>query len=180
MPLIPLAVALLVLLALVLAMPLLLMLRYHVGTARRMARRGVTTLNLTMMVFSAGIFLWVAAITNLWVPQALKYSLVGLTAGSALGLLGLVLTRWEERPDALYYRPNRWLILVITLAVTARLSYGFWRAWRALSAAGLDRSWLGTSGVAGSLGVGAVVVGYYVAYSAGVCQRLRRNRGQNK
>jgi hypothetical protein len=170
--LIPLAV-LLFLLALVLAMPLLLVLRYRAGTARRVGRRWVATLNLVMITLSAGLFLWAAAITSFWVPDAFRYSLAGLVGGSLLGLLGLALTRWEKTAQALHYTPNRWLILFITLAVTMRLLYGFWRAWQAWRTTGPDTSWLAAAGVAGSMAVGAVVLGYYLTYSAGVRWRLR-------
>jgi amino acid transporter len=173
-PLIPLVAVLVFVLALILAMPLLLILRYRAGAARRLGRRWVATVNLVLIVFSAGFFLYVAAITSFWVPDAFRYSLFGLMGGCLLGLLGLALTRWEETPKALHYTPNRWLILIITLAVTARLLYGVWRIWHTWRASGSDTSWLEEAGVAGSLAVGAIVLGYYVTYSAGVRRRLRR------
>jgi hypothetical protein len=173
-PLIPLVAVLLLVLALILAMPLLLVLRYRAGKARRLGRRWVATLNLVMIVLSAGLFLYVAAITSFWIPGAFRYSLFGLMGGCLLGLLGLALTGWEETPKALHYTPNRWLILIITLAVTARLLYGVWRIWHAWRASGSATSWLEAAGVAGSLAVGAIVLGYYVTYSAGVRWRLRR------
>jgi hypothetical protein len=46
MPLIPLVAVLLLVLALILAMPLLLVLRYRAGTVRRLGRRWMATLNL--------------------------------------------------------------------------------------------------------------------------------------
>lgn len=170
--LIPLIVALFAL-ALVLALPLLLVLRYRAGKARRLGRRWAATLNLVMIALSAGLFLWAAAITSFWIPDAFRYSLAGLAGGGILGLLGLALTQWEETPRALYYTPNRWLILVITLAVTARLLYGLWRIWHASRSAGANDSWLAAAGVAGSMAVGAIVLGYYLTYSAGVRWRLR-------
>jgi hypothetical protein len=88
-------------------------------------------------------------------------------------LLGLALTRWEPTPQALYFTPNRGLVLLITLAVTARLLYGLWRIWDAWRAAGANDSWLAAAGIAGSMAVGAVVIGYYFTYSAGVRWRLR-------
>jgi hypothetical protein len=171
--LIPLVLALFFL-VLVLAMPLSLVLRYRAGTARRLGRKWVATLNLLMLALSVALFLWAAAITSFWVPDALRYSLFGLIGGGILGLLGLVLTRWEETPRALYYTPNRWLILLITLAVTTRLLYGLWRIWHAWRMSGPDTSWLASAGVAGSMAVGAVLLGYYLTYSAGVRWRLRR------
>ena len=174
MPLIPLVAALLLVIALILAMPLLLFLRYRAGIVRRLGRRWVATLNLVMIVFSAVLFLYVAAITSLWVSDTFRYSLFGLMVGCLLGLLGLALTRWEQMPQALYYTPNRWLILIITLAVTARLLYGVWRILHGWRTSGSDESWQETAGIAGSLALGAIVLGYYVTYSAGVRWRLRR------
>ena len=175
MPLIPLVAVLLLAIALILAMPILLFLRYRTGTVLlRLRRRWVATLNLVMIVFSAVLFLYVAAITGLWVSDAFRSSLFGLMGGCLLGLLGLGLTRWEQTPQALYYTPNRWLILIITLAVTARLLYGVWRIFHGWSTSGSDASWLETAGIAGSLALGALLLGYYVTYAAGVRWRLKR------
>ena len=173
MPLIPILIALLFATALVLAMPLLLVLRYRAGTMRRRGRKWLATINVLMIVLSAALFLWVAAITSFWIPKAFTYSLIGFIVGSLLGLLGLALTRWELTPQAVHFTPNRWLVLLITLAVTARLLYGLWRIWRAWRTSGPDESWLAAAGVAGSMSVGAVVLGYYLIYSAGVRWRLR-------
>jgi hypothetical protein len=174
MPLIPILVALLFVIALVLAMPLLLVLRYRVGIQRRRARRWSATLNLVSLVLSVALFLWVAAMTTLWVPKAFIYSLTGLLAGGLLGLLGLTLTRWEKTQQALHYTPNRWLVLIVTLAVTTRLLYGLWRIWHAWRNAGANDSWLAAAGIAGSMAVGAVVLGYYLTYWVGLRWRLRK------
>ena len=176
MPLIPILLALAFAVAMVLAMPLLLVLRYRAGTMRRRARRWPATVNLVMLVFSAGLFLWAAAMTSFWVPKAFTYSLAGFMAGCLLGLLGLASTKWEETPQALRYTPNRWLVLLITLAVTTRLLYGLWRIWHAWREAGANDSWLAAAGIAGSMAVGAIVVGYYLTYSAGVRWRLSKVR----
>ena len=173
--LIPVILALFVL-VLVLTLPLSLVMRYRAGTARRLGRRWVATLNLLGFVLSVGVFLWAAAITSFWIPNSLRYSLFGLIGGGLLGLLGLALTRWEKTSQALYYTPNRWLILIITLAVTTRLLYGLWRIWHAWRTAGPDTSWVASAGVAGSMAVGAVVLGYYLTYAAGVRWRLRKTR----
>jgi hypothetical protein len=154
-------------------MPLLLVLRYRAGTMRRRGRKWAATFNLLSLMISAALFLWVAALTTLWVPKAFTYSLAGFAGGCLLGLLGLALTRWEPTPQALYFTPNRPLVLFITLAVTARLLYGLSRVWHAWRASGADDSWLAAAGIAGSMAVGAVVIGYYLTYTAGVRWRLR-------
>lgn len=159
---------------LIFSMPLLLVLRYRAGTMRRRGRKWAATVNLLSLLLSAVLFLWFAAMTTLWVSKAFTYSLAGFVGGCLLGLLGLALTRWEPTPQALYFTPNRPLVLVITLAVTARLLYGLWRIWHAWRAAGANDSWLAAAGIAGSMAVGAVVIGYYLTYSAGVRWRLRK------
>lgn len=174
MPLIPVLVALLFIVGFILALPLLLVLRYRMGIARRPARRWIATLNLVSLLISAALFLWVAAFTNFWVPRAFAYSLAGLGSGCLLGFLGLILTRWERTATATYYTPNRWLVLLVTLAVSARLLYGIWRIWHTWRTAGAEQSWLAGAGIAGSMAVGAIVIGYYLTYSAGVRWRLRR------
>lgn len=154
-------------------MPLLLILRYRAGTMRRRGRKWAATLNLLGLLTSAALFLWMAAMTTIWVPNAFTYSLAGFGGGCLLGLLGLALTRWEPTPHALYFTPNRGLVLLLTLAVTARLLYGLWRIWHAWRGAAANDSWLATAGIAGSMAVGAIVIGYYFTYSAGVRWRLR-------
>lgn len=171
MPLVLLAIALI--LAPVALMPLALVLRYRAGTARRQARGWVVALNLGALAISTSLFLLGAALTGIWVPNAFLYSVLGLLGGIALGIIGLWVSRWERAPQSLHYTPNRWLVLGVTLIVTARFLYGFWRAWHAWRAAPGDTSWLAAFGIAGSMAAGAVVLGYYLSYWAGVRRRLR-------
>ena len=94
--------------------------------------------------------------------------------GYGLGVVGLVLTRWESTPATLHYTPNRWLVLLVTFMVAARVVYGLWRSWKAAEA-----GVYGTAGGAGvrdpeSLAVGGAVIGYYIAYAWGVRRRVLR------
>lgn len=176
MPLLVILVAPLLALGLVLLMPLTLVQRYRVGTARRLARGWVATINVAGLAFSSTLFLATAALTSIWVPKALTYTLAGFAAGGVLGVLGLALSRWESGPHALHYTPNRWLVLGVTLVVAARLAYGLWRGWQTWQP-GVDETWwLLASGAAGSLGAGAIVLGYYFVYWMGVRRRIGRHR----
>jgi hypothetical protein len=175
-PLLLLAAALVLVILLSIALiPFSLIMRYRVGTARQPARGWLATLNLVGLSVSTVLFLLTAAFTTRWVPEAFRYALMGVAIGCVLGVLGLLLTRWEAGPRALYYTPNRWLVLGITLVVTVRIAYGFWRTWHAWRAAYEHTSVIAASGVAGSLAAGAVVLGYYLAYWAGVRRRIRRH-----
>lgn len=150
--------------------------RYRAGTARRRARGWVSAFNAFNLTMSAGIFLIVAGVSSAWVPGAFTYSLVGLLAGGCLGFVGLALSHWEGEPGSLHYTPNRWLVLTITVLVTARILFGFWRAWNAWQTAPGVESWLAASGLAGSMAAGAVVLGYYLTYWGGVWLRIRQHR----
>jgi hypothetical protein len=156
----------------VLLVPVSLVLRYRAGTARRYARRWVATLNVAGFALSVGMFLAAATLIARWVPEALTYAVLGVGSGCILGLLGYALTRWEVTPHGLYYTPNKKLVLAITLVVTARILYGLWRGWEAWGAAD-ERTWLAAAGIAGSMGAGAVVLGYYFAYWAAIRWRMR-------
>lgn len=160
----------------VLLLPLSIIQRYRMGTSRRLARGWVVAINFFGIVVSVGILMIVAMISTAWIPQAFPYTVAGLMGGCLLGLLGLISSRWEPSARALHYTPNRWLVLSITLVVAARLFYGFWRGWAAWKAAPGDTSWLVESGAAGSMGAGAVVLGYYLTYWAGLWYRVKQHR----
>ncbi len=171
-----LAIALLVMLFAIALMPVVLVQRYRTGTARRLARGWVATVNVLTIAISAALFLVGAAVTSIWAPDAFMYVVIGLGGGCLLGVLGLALSRWEATPHALHYTPNRWLVLAITLVVAWRVVYSFWRGWQSWRL-GLDEgTWLVASGVAGSLAAGAVVLGYYLTFWAGVRRRIKHQR----
>lgn len=176
MPLIPLAVLLLFVLALPLILPMALVQRYRLGTARRLGRSWLAAIQVAMMALSAVLFLYLSAITSLWVAGTLRYAVAGIAAGMVLGVIGLSVTRWEVTSRSVYYTPNRWLVLFITIAVTARLLYGFWRAGNAWHSRATSSPWIAEARIAGSLAFGAILLGYYLAYAAGVWIKLRRNR----
>ena len=165
---------LLLVVALVALIPLSLVQRYRMGTSRQRARGWLASINLAGIALSVMAFLAGAALSSAWVPYAFTYSVGGLAIGCLLGMAGLALTRWERGPGSLHYTPNRWLVLVIMLLVTGRIVYGIWRAVHAWRTGVADVNWLGVSSLAGSMGAGALILGYYLVYWAGVRRRVRR------
>ena len=165
---------LLVPLAVIALTPLLLIQRYRAGKARRQARPWAVTLNLAVMAFSAVSFLISAAFTTLWIPRSFAGAALGMAAGLLLGIVGLVLTRWEADARALHYTPNSWLVLVVTLIVSARVAYGLVRTLSAAQAGVAGGGLLTAFGVPESLAAGAMVIGYYLAFNAGLRWRVRR------
>lgn len=154
--------------------PLMLVQRYRAGTARRLARPWVATFAVGAMLFSALFFLAGSVVTSLWVPNAFTGAATGVAIGCVLGAAGLLLTRWEPSPRTLHYTPNRWLVFVITFLVSARVLYGLWRSWAVVRAGAGDASAVAAFGVPESLAAGGIVIGYYLAYSAGLRWRIRR------
>ena len=167
-------IVLLLFVAVIVLIPVGLLRRYRVGTSRQRARGWLATINIAGLAISAILLLVSASVMNVWVPAALRYTAAGLLAGVLLGVVGLWLTRWEIGPATIHYTPNRQLILVLTLAVTARLLYGVWRMWESWRRGLAGQSWFVEAGVAGSLAAGAVVVGYYLTFWIGLRRRVRR------
>jgi hypothetical protein len=170
-----LVLALSVLLALI---PVALVQRYRVGTARQRARGWLATINLIGLSLSVVLFLATATVTTMWVPGTLTYTAAGLATGALLGVFGLRLTRWETSAESLHYTPNRLLVLGIMLLVTGRLLYGFWRGWQSWRLGLSGESWYVAAGVAGSMAAGAAVLGYYLVYWIGVRRRHSRHAAQ--
>ena len=169
----PLLLLLLLLPLLLLAlMPLILIQRYRLGRARRLARPWAATLNIALTALSAVLFLAVAAVTAIWVPNAFGGAALGIVIGLGLGVVGLLLTRWEPTPATLHYTPNKWLVLVVTFMVSARILYGFWRSWKAAEAGIYGTEMVLAFGIPESLAVGGAVIGHYIAYAWGVRRRI--------
>lgn len=163
-------------------MPIGLVQRYRAGTARRVARGWLAMLNIGALGLSVLLFVGSAALTRIWIPNALTYSLAGLAVGALCGVIGLAITRWEATPERLHYTPNRFLVLAITLIVTGRIVYGVWRVsegWGGDNndANGADNAnWVRESGIPGSMAAGALVLGYTLAYWIGLARQIRRHR----
>jgi hypothetical protein len=157
-------------------MPVMLVQRYRVGTRRQPARGWLLTVNLAGIAISSALFLAGAAVTNVWIPGALRYSIAGMALGGLIGVAGLALTRWEHLPHGLFFTPNRLLVFLIVFVVSARLFYGMWRTWYSWRMLAGEGDWIVAAGIPQSMGAGALVVGYYLVYWAGVRRWLGRHR----
>jgi hypothetical protein len=62
--------------------PLILIQRYRMGTARRLARAWAVTLSIALTTLSAMLFLTGAAVTAVWVPDAFSGAVTGVLRGS--------------------------------------------------------------------------------------------------
>ena len=172
MPLLIVPVVILLLLALwLLLLPVSLWQRYRMGKARRRARPWLVGFNAWVLLVSLLLFLASMALTNVWWPGALVYAATGLGIGVLLGIAGLWLSRFEATPQGLFYTPNPWLVLGLTLLVAGRIAMGFvelWRHWQGRESLAL----IPVLDHASLFAVAGVLLGYYLAYTWGLRRRL--------
>jgi hypothetical protein len=154
-------------------LPLSLWARYRSGRARRRAQGWVVRGNSWLLAASLPVFVASSWVTTRWVPDALRDALIGLLAGMLLGIISLWLTRFEREGNTLWYTPNRWLMLALTIVVAARILAGLWVGWRHLAsdAPNAITAWLDAGAWAA---IGGLFLGYGVAYLWGLRARLPR------
>ncbi|HKH47219.1 MAG TPA: hypothetical protein VKM72_21395 [Thermoanaerobaculia bacterium] len=90
----------------------------------------------------------------------------GLTAGSLLAVFGLRLTRFEPTPQGLFYTPNAYLGIALSLLFLGRILYRVVQVYAITTAASPS----GAHFVLGPLTmtVVGVLAGYYMTYSLGL------------
>lgn len=170
--LVPLLALLLAALWLVL-LPLSLWARYRSGRARRRAQGWVVRTNAWATTVSLPFFLATAWWTTHWHADALRDASLGLLLGVLVGIASLWLTRFERDARGLWYTPNRWPVLLLTLLVALRLLSGAWVAWRHATGAA-PTPWADALDAGAWLGVAGVFLGHALAYAWGLRLRLLR------
>ncbi|MET0581782.1 MAG: DUF1453 domain-containing protein [Pseudoxanthomonas sp.] len=172
MPLLIVPLVVLALLALwLLLLPLSLWQRYRMGKARRRAWPWLVKFNSWALLVSVALFALSMAITNVWWPGALAYAAAGMGIGLPVGLLGLWLSRFEQTPQGMYYTPNPWISLALTLLVAGRIAMGFvemWRYWQGRETLAI----IPVLDHASLFAVAGLLLGYYLAYTWGLRSRL--------
>jgi len=156
-----------------LLLPLLLLQRYRLGRARQRAIGWVVGANAWLLLGSAVLLLAGAWVGQRWITDALSFAAAGLASGILLGLLGVRLAVFESTAKGIFHTPNRWLVLLLTLAVAARIALGMWHAWLHLRAGGEVHGLLAEQGSLFALG--ALLLGYYLAYAWGLRRALRKD-----
>ena len=94
----------------------------------------------------------------------------GLAFGTALAQFGLKLTRYEFTPAGNFYVPNTWLGLAVSMLFITRIGYRMFVIFGTDGgmAAAMTRTPL-------TMGLLALVIGYYLAYYGGVLLQARRH-----
>ncbi len=166
-------IVLLLLLAWLLLLPLSLWQRYRFGKMRRRALPRLVKLNAWLLLASALLFGLGMLATEHWWPGTLRHAAIGLGVGLPFGCAGLWLSRFERTPQGLYYTPNAWMALSLTLIVAVRIAMGFVELWRRWQGDG-SLAMLPLFGHASLFAVAGLLIGYYLAYQWGLRLRLRK------
>ena len=106
--------------------------------------------------------------------------LAGLAAGAALAYVGLRLTRFDSMPGGIFYTPNGYIGAILSALLLSRIVYRFQVIYPVFQAAQADdanpfaafqRSPL-------TFALFGIVIGYYLAYYAGLLLRSASLRAQ--
>ncbi len=121
-------------------------------------RRSWTVLGLFSPIV---IFLVLGSLANSGRALAL---VAGIAVGAALGNYGLRLTRLEQTPSGLFYTPNAYLGVGLSLLFVGRLTY---RAVQ-LYSSGASADWSQFAGTPLTLLIFGMLAAYYIAYAIGL------------
>ena len=104
-------------------------------------------------------------------PERLVWLAAGAPVGACLGLYGLHLTRFEPTPHGLFFTPNAWLGIAMSVLFFGRMLY------RLVEVYTITRTH-GTPHFLGSpltLAIFGLIAGYYVVYALGLLRWSRRS-----
>ena len=154
-------------------LPFLLWARYRNGKARRRAQGWVIRVNAWLLAASVPALLLGGWISSHWFEAALLETVAGLLLGVVLGMASLWLTRFEHDETGFHYTPNRWLVLLLTALVAARIVAGLVLAWQR------STSSMSLLDAGALLALGGLFLGYALAYTWGLRNRLSSARWRN-
>lgn len=138
--------------------------RQPIRTKRMWTRVGFLAL-VSLLVASEGL-----------VDPRLAFGLTaGLVGGVVLGIVALKLTRFEIDGSNDCYYPNPWIGLALTALFIGRLIYRFMVVWPGMSHAASGYASLQRSPM--TLVILGLLLGYYIAYYAGLLVHHRRLTG---
>ena len=150
--------------------------RYRASTARRLVRGWVAMINSIGMVISSGLLLVTAAL-----GRRLDSRIVHV-CGLRLGT-GMCSRDHRPHADSLGIDASHSPLHAESLAGVldhtcgdASTLFGLIRAWRVWRATQEAWTWVAEAGLAGSMAAGAVALGYYLIFWAGVWIRSKKHR----
>jgi hypothetical protein len=119
------------------------------------------------------------AVRVLHSPELAAAGLVGLAAGAALAWFGLRLTKFDVTPGGIFYTPNGYIGAVLAAVLVGRLAYRFLVLYPGMQAAAQSGDPFATFQRSPlTVALIGIVIGYYVAYCAGLLARGAALRAQ--
>jgi hypothetical protein len=149
--------------------------RVYSRIRRVIGRQRLSTLRPWITVIAFALILVLLLATSLVHPMTSVAVIAGAAMGTALGLLGTRLTKFEVTPAGLFYTPNAHLGIALSLLFVLRLGYRF----VTLQMGGQDfdpqSTQLGSSPL--TTAIFGTLAGYYVTYAIGLLRwRARVSR----
>jgi hypothetical protein len=139
---------------------------------RQPVQVGRIWLRIGMLTLLGGLLIATSVARN---AEALEALSGGLACGAALAYVGLRHTKFEVTPEGRFYTPHTYIGLAVTALFLGRLLYRFfYLSYGANAVTGADRN-LAVAYQRNplTLGIFAVLIGYYVLFYAGVLFRTR-------
>lgn len=145
--------------------------RLYSRVKRMVARQRVSKVRPWVTLCLLPLFVAGLLVASLSYPYAALALVTGVVAGAALGVYGLRLTKFEQTPDGLFYTPNPYLGVGLSLLLFARIGY---RAAQLYFAPGpMDGSAIFVRSPL-TLLVFGTLAGYYIAYAVGLLRWRHR------
>jgi hypothetical protein len=124
---------------------------------------------ITLGIFSAVIV--ALAFATHGHPERLVWLAAGAPAGACLGLYGLRITRFEPTPQGLFFTPNAYLGIAMSLLFLGRMMYRLVEVYTITASHGTPHF----MGSPLTLAVFGLIAGYYVVYALGLLRWSRRS-----
>jgi hypothetical protein len=139
---------------------------------RQPVQVGRIWLRIGMLTLVGGLLIATSVARN---AEALEALSAGLACGAALAYVGLRHTKFEVTPEGRFYTPHTYIGLAVTALFLGRLLYRFfYLSYGANAVTGADQNLaMAYQRNPLTLGIFAVLVGYYVLFYAGVLFRTR-------
>lgn len=158
-------------------LPMLMVPLMAFAVYRRVRRNiGAQLLRPSQLKFRIGLLAVVLAMLALLSLQSLPMATAisgGVLVGAMLGFVGMRLTRFETRADGVYYTPNVYLGVALSLLVLARVVYRMSMLWSQGAAQAAHPGPPQFSPL--TFALVAVLIGYYLVYCIGILRHPHAN-----
>jgi hypothetical protein len=162
------------------AMAALILLAFYRRFRRLFDRQPLQPTRIKVRIALLSLVTLFLVLRGLYSPNLAAAGVVGLATGAALAYVGLRLTRFDSMPGGIFYTPNGYIGAILSALLLSRIVYRFQVIYPAFQAAQADdanpfaafqRSPL-------TFALFGIVIGYYLAYYAGLLIRSAALRAQ--